>query len=53
MDLISVGFYAVICGSLSVLAPNFGNAAIRMGVGAVVGIAAAIILPMIRSSMGY
>ena len=53
MDLFVMAFYAVICGLLSWLAPNLGCAGIRMGIGAIVGVIAATILPVIRSSIGY
>ena len=54
MEPISLVFYAVICGLLSVFAPNLGGALPRMAVGAVVGIAAAATLPILRGMMvGY
>ncbi|PTX57637.1 hypothetical protein C8N43_2308 [Litoreibacter ponti] len=52
MDILSLVFYAIVCGLLSVFAPNFGSTATRMGIGAVVGIAAAALLPMIRGVFG-
>lgn len=52
MDPISLGFYAVICGLLSYFAPNLGTAIPRLAVGAVVGIAAATVLPWIKTAMG-
>ena len=54
MEPISLVFYAVICGLLSLFAPNLGGAMPRMAVGAVVGIAAAAALPFLRGMMvGY
>jgi hypothetical protein len=53
MDPISITFYAVICGILSMVAPNLGGTISRLGIGAIVGILAATILPIIRSTMGY
>ena len=53
MDPISLAFYAVICGLLSLFAPNFGGAMPRLAVGAGVGIAAATLLPIFRSLIGY
>ena len=54
MEPISLVFYAVICGLLSVFAPNLGGALPRMAFGAVVGLAAAAVLPFIRGMMvGY
>jgi hypothetical protein len=52
MEPISLVFYAVVCGLLSVFAPNLGGVAPRMAVGAVVGIAAAAALPFLRGMMG-
>lgn len=52
MDIISLVFYAVVCGALSIFAPNLGSTFTRMGIGAVVGIAAAAILPMLKGAMG-
>ncbi|MEO1790075.1 MAG: hypothetical protein AAFR34_10250 [Pseudomonadota bacterium] len=53
MDPISVVFYALICGCLSLFAPNLGGYIPRLIVGAVVGIVAAVSLPMLREMMGY
>ena len=53
MDPISLAFYAVICGLLSLFAPNFGGMFPRLVVGAVVGIAAAAVLPTLKTMMGY
>lgn len=52
MDVLSLVFYALICGLLAVFAPNLGSRAMRMGVGAVIGIAAAAILPVLRGAFG-
>jgi len=51
MDFIALAFYACVCGLLSVFAPRLGTPLIRLGVGAVVGIAAALILPMLRGML--
>ena len=54
MEPISLAFYAVVCGVLSFFAPNLGGAVPRMAVGAIVGIAAAAVLPFVRGMMvGY
>ena len=52
MDPISVVFYAIVCGLLSLVAPNLGGYLPRLIVGAGVGIVAAFTLPMIRGMMG-
>jgi hypothetical protein len=49
MDLIVLLFYAVVCGCLSLLAPSFGGAPVRLGIGALVGVIAALALPVIRT----
>lgn len=52
MEPISLVFYAVICGLLSLFAPNLGGALPRMAIGAIVGIGAAICLPFVKGMMG-
>ncbi|WP_175549244.1 hypothetical protein [Planktotalea frisia] len=53
MDITALSFYAIICGVLSLAAPRFGGAWIRFGLGALVGILAALFLPIIKQSLGY
>ena len=53
MEPISLVFYAAVCGVLSTLAPSLGGLIPRFAVGAVVGIAAAALLPVLRGMMGY
>lgn len=54
MEPVSLVFYAVVCGLLSVFAPNFGGVMPRMAIGAVVGIVAAVSLPFLRGAvLGY
>lgn len=54
MDFVSIGFYACICGLLGVFAPHLRTPAIRLGVGAVVGVIAALVLPVLKGTMmGY
>lgn len=52
MDFTSLGFYAAVCGILSVLAPNLGPPFLRLAIGAVVGIVAALVLPMVKGMIG-
>ena len=52
MDIIALGFYAVICGLLSVFAPHLGTFYVRFGIGAVIGAVSAVVLPMIKGMMG-
>ncbi|MCF2871248.1 hypothetical protein L0664_09255 [Octadecabacter sp. G9-8] len=51
MDPITIAFYAVVCGCLSVVAPKFPGLPVRLGVGAGVGIIAASVLPLIKEMM--
>ncbi len=52
MDPFVLGFYAVICGVLGWVAPNLGPPFVRFGIGAVIGIVAAGLLPTLRSFFG-
>ncbi|SOE08459.1 hypothetical protein SAMN05877838_0179 [Hoeflea halophila] len=52
IDATAVAWYAVICGVLSALAPSFGGRLVRVMIGAVVGIVAATVLPVIRGMAG-
>jgi hypothetical protein len=52
VDPFVLTFYAVICAGLSWAAPNLGRPAVRLGVGAVVGVLAAALLPTVRASLG-
>ena len=52
MDLTALAFYALICGCLSVVAPNLGGLLPRLAIGAGVGIAAAAILPFLKAALG-
>ena len=54
MDPISIAFYAVVCGCLSAASPVVPSLPVRLGIGAVVGIVAAFLLPIVRGAMtGY
>ncbi len=52
MDPVVLTSYAVICGFLSVLAPWLGRPLSRLGIGALVGIVGAAVLPMVRAALG-
>ena len=52
MDPISLVFYAIVCGLLSLFAPNLGGYLPRLIVGAGVGLVAALALPTIRGALG-
>lgn len=52
-DATAIVWYAAVCGALSALAPGFGGRIARLAIGAIVGVIAASVLPLIRSMMGY
>lgn len=52
MDVTALFFYAAVCGLLSMLAPSLGGRASRLAIGAVVGVIAAALLPIIRGLFG-
>ncbi|MFN3147032.1 MAG: hypothetical protein ACE368_18205 [Paracoccaceae bacterium] len=52
MDPVSLGFYAIVCGLLGAVAPNFPRLPVRLGIGALVGVTAASVLPWIKGMMG-
>lgn len=47
-----MGFYACVCGLLSVFAPQLGTIYVRLGVGAAVGAVSALALPLLRDAVG-
>jgi len=51
MDPIALAFYGVICGCLSAVAPNLGGVPLRLAIGAVVGLIAASVLPVLKGMM--
>jgi hypothetical protein len=54
MDITALGFYAVICGILSFAAPKLGRPLSRFAIGAVIGIIAATVLPVLQGlASGY
>jgi hypothetical protein len=54
MDPVALVFYAAVCGILSLLSPQIGGGRLaRLGVGAVVGLAAAALLPVLQGVAGY
>ena len=52
MDFIALGFYACICGLLSLFAPQLGTFYVRLGVGAIVGAVSAFFLPILKDMIG-
>jgi len=52
MDVTAMGFYALVCGCLGLLAPRLERVWLRFGVAALVGIVAAATLPVVRATFG-
>ncbi|MCI5109035.1 MAG: hypothetical protein MRY75_00650 [Marivita sp.] len=52
MDFTAMAFYALVCGGLGAVVPRFDRFWIRFGVAALVGIAAAAVLPLLRGVLG-
>jgi len=53
MEPISLGFYAIVCGLLGAAGPKLGALPMSLGIGAVVGLVAATVLPIIQGAMAY
>jgi len=52
MDMFNLAFYAIVCGILGAAAPLLGRISVRLGVGMIVGIAAAGALPAVKTAFG-
>ncbi|MGR3367065.1 MAG: hypothetical protein ACU0CC_13885 [Sagittula sp.] len=52
MDPVSLGYYAAVCGLLSLAGPRLGRAPARLIVGALVGVVAVAFLPSFRAALG-
>jgi hypothetical protein len=48
IDTLTMGFYAIVCAALAALAPSVGSLVGRIVVGAVVGLAAAALWPLVN-----
>ncbi len=48
MDPVTLGFYASVCAILGLAGPRLGGPLARLGIGALVGLAAAAVLPLVR-----
>jgi len=54
MDFVTLAYYGLICGILSLAAPRLGNRMVRLAIGVVVGLIAAGVLPLARAALaGY
>jgi len=52
VDLVPLIFYGVICALLGALVPQGMRTGARLGLGAAIGVAAAALLPILRSALG-
>lgn len=52
MDVVTIAYYATVCGVLSLAGPRMSRAPVRFAVGIGIGVAAALLLPVIRSALG-
>lgn len=52
MDIIATAYYAIVCAVLGFASSSLPSVWIRIGVGAVVGIAASNFLPILKSLIG-
>ena len=52
MDFVTVIYYGLVCGVLSLASPKIGQAPVRFGLGLAVGFAASGMLPTLRMSLG-
>ncbi|WP_213545547.1 hypothetical protein [Vannielia litorea] len=48
MDVVSLAYYALVCGLLAGFVPTHWRMPLRFGIGILVGIFAAGVLPMLR-----
>lgn len=53
MDIITVSYYAIVCGVLGMAGPKLGGTVVRLIIGAVVGVIAATLLPAVRLIVGF
>ncbi|MEM1366007.1 MAG: hypothetical protein AAGH82_09675 [Pseudomonadota bacterium] len=53
LDWTAMIFYAAICGGLAVFAPSSGTWPMRAGIGIIVGLGAAVLLPLFKGMIGY
>lgn len=49
MDALSLLYYGLICGALGWAGPRLGKPAIRFGIGVLVGLVAAGVLPALKA----
>lgn len=52
MDLVSLVYYAIICGLLCWAGPRIGGPVLRVLAGVLVGVLAAAVLPALKAGLG-
>ncbi len=53
MDIITVSYYAFVCGVLGLAGPSLGKPVLRLIIGGIVGVIAAALLPAVRLIIGF
>ncbi|MBY6003185.1 hypothetical protein KUV62_04650 [Salipiger bermudensis] len=53
MDLVSLVYYAIICGLLCWAGPRIGGPVLRVLAGVLVGVLAAAVLPALKAGLGF
>jgi hypothetical protein len=51
MDVLTTGFYAIVCGALAAFVPQANKRIIRAAIGAGVGIFAALLWPVLHGAL--
>ena len=52
MDYTAMAFYALVCGGIGAFAPRLSLVWQRFAVAALIGIVAALVLPILRGALG-
>jgi hypothetical protein len=53
MDPVALTYYALVCGALAFVAPRLRRPFKRLGIGALVGLVAAAMLPLLRGVFSF
>jgi len=53
MDPVTMAYYAIVCATLAGVASANGQRGRMIALGAVVGLAAAAVLPLLRGAIGF
>jgi hypothetical protein len=52
VDPVTLAYYAMICGCLALASPRWTKMRMRLMVGVIVGVVAALLLPVLRGAIG-